>query len=268
MGRIITLLTDFGLRDGYVASMKGVILGICPQVALVDISHLSPPQDIPSAAYLLHTVYHHFPDGAIHIAVVDPGVGTKRKALALLAHEQFFIGPDNGIFSWVLKSAAAWKAISLENGAYWRNPVSKTFHGRDIFAPVAAHIAQGIELDLFGPACEPHIAEWISPTRTTDGISGKIIHIDHFGNAITNISDKDLDPFATKEEYEVEVNPEISLKIIATYGHSPSMTAVALIGSSGHLEIAVNQGNAAQMIGIQSGDTILVRRRPGLHSES
>jgi S-adenosyl-L-methionine hydrolase (adenosine-forming) len=258
---IITLLTDFGLEDTYVASMKGVILGVCPEARLIDITHLAPPQDIRAGAFLLASVCRDFPSGTVHLAVIDPGVGTDRRGLVLEADHYLFVGPDNGLFSWVVQEASAWKAYSIENTAHWRPTVSRTFHGRDIFAPIAAHLAKGLPAHALGAPCAPLIASWADAAQTGDELLGEIIHIDHFGNAVTNVSGKVLARFAPKTRLSVRVGAFSVSAIVDTYGDQAPGTIVALIGSSGRLEIAVNQGNAATRCGLCRGDSVRIVRK-------
>lgn len=260
-GKIITLLTDFGIADHYVAGMKGVILGICPEAWMIDISHLVPPQDIRSGAYLLKCVYKYFPQGTVHLAVVDPGVGTSRRGLAIAAGSRFFIGPDNGIFSLVLSENPGWKAYSIENLALRRPDVSHTFHGRDVFAPAAAHLANGIPLDHFGTPCAPLPADWTAPRSSGDELLGEVIHIDHFGNCITNVTDRDIEGLGKKEELQVQVRSHTIDSISKTYAEAKPGRIMALFGSCNHLEIAVNQGNASRKLGIGSGDRVSVRKK-------
>lgn len=258
--RIFTLLTDFGTRDGYVAAMKGVILGICPEAQLVDISHEVPPQDVRTAAFVLFTVYQHFPPGTIHIAVVDPGVGTDRKALGLRASRQFFVGPDNGLFSFILKRETLDTAHSLENPTFWKEPVSQTFHGRDIFAPVAAHLGRGIPLESMGPQCTPGIEPWSSPHFQPDEILGEAIHVDHFGNIITNITPGDLKPQAALEAWRIQAGGNLVPVAANAYAQTPPGTLMAYWGSSGFLEIAISRGNAAHVLGILPGERVVLHR--------
>jgi len=258
MTQIITLLTDFGIQDGYVASMKGVIMGICPEARFVDISHLIPPQDVRSAAFVLSTVYRDFPVGTIHLAVVDPGVGTDRKALAIETEHCLLVGPDNGLFSWILKREDKWEARSVENTAYLRSPVSRTFHGRDVFAPVAAHLANGVRIHSLGPSCIPLIARWCSFSRHKGGLYGEVIHIDRFGNIITNVTGEDLKDFDFISQWTIDVGGHIISEFVSIYAQATPGSPAALIGSSGHLEIALNQGDAARSLGIHSGDPVRV----------
>jgi len=260
MTSIITLSTDFGLKDGYVASMKGVILGICPKASLVDISHLIAPQDVRSAAFLIATVYTDFPPGTIHLAVVDPGVGTQRRALAIKAGGHFLVGPDNGLFSMAVEEQPDFEARSLENPLYWRSEISNTFHGRDIFAPVAAHLASGIAFNLLGPPCTPILPQWSSVHRSKHELKGEVIHIDHFGNIITNLRTTDVAEFSAGMSWTVTIGSQIITQFEKSYGHVEPRTAVALFGSSGRLEIAINGANAAEILKVRTGDHVLLYR--------
>lgn len=259
---IITLLTDFGLQDGYVASLKGIILGMDPQAALVDISHAVPPQDIRSGAFLLHTVYSNFPEGTVHVAVVDPGVGTDRRGLAIQTPSYSFVGPDNGLFSWILKAEPLWRAVSLDHPRYWRPQVSPTFHGRDIFAPVAVHLAQGVPLESLGAPCRPLQAAWAVPREDAQGLHGEVLYVDHFGNCITNITSQDLEAALGNAPCRVRIAGRSIDGISTTYGQNAHGEVLALVGSSRRLEIAVNRGHASRLLGIQGGDAVLVTRGP------
>jgi hypothetical protein len=253
MAKIITLLTDFGLRDGYVASLKGVILSIYPETRLIDISHLVRLQDVRSGAFLLATVYTDFPPGTIHLAIVDPGVGTERQGIVLRTPRYFLVGPDNGLFSWVCRKEPQWEARSLENSQYWRSPVCPTFHGRDIFAPVAAHLAAGVAMEEFGPPWEPHIAGWTAMVRSERALRGEVIHVDHFGNVITNLDERTVRDFAPPEELVIELEGTRLNGLRTTYGDEPRGVLMALIGSHGYLEIAANRQHAGRLLGIQTG---------------
>jgi S-adenosylmethionine hydrolase len=259
--KIITLLTDFGLTDHYAASVKGAILGICPEATIVDISHMVPPQDIRSGAYLLKCVYKDFPKGTIHIAVVDPGVGSARRGLAIATGTCFFVGPDNGIFSLVLTENPSWSAHSIENRSFWRTAVCNTFHGRDVFAPAAAHLANGTPLGSMGPTCTPLSPDWTITKILVDELLGEVIHIDHFGNCITNITYLDIKSFGEKQGLSVHVRLNAINAISDHYAEAKPGETMALIGSCNHLEIAVNQGNAAIRLGIESGEKVSVRKR-------
>ena len=186
---LITLLTDFGVRDEYVGCLKGVILGLNPRAVLVDLSHEVPPQDIRAGAFILAATAPFFPTGTIHLAVVDPGVGTSRRPLAARCRGQFWVGPDNGLFHLIFAGQGDLEIVSLENPAYFRPQVAATFHGRDLFAPVAAHLSLGVDLRQLGPTVtDPIRLPWPEPTFTAKIIRGEIIHVDRFGNLVSNIA--------------------------------------------------------------------------------
>jgi len=256
---LITLLTDFGLQDGYVASMKGVILGICPDANLVDISHLIAPRNVRSAAFVLYSSYGYFPPGTIHLAVVDPGVGTERRAIAIRTGSCFFVGPDNGTFSLVLGKEVKWEARKLENRQLQLSPLSSTFHGRDLFAPAAAHIAQGVPFDAFGPLCDPELVEWGEPVIEKGEVRGEVIHIDRFGNAITNVMRKTLETQGPVEKWLIDTGEMTIKPIEPTYGRVGAGEVLALTGSSGFIEIAINKGNAASELGLAQGTKAIFR---------
>ncbi len=259
---IVTLLSDFGLEDGYVAGMKGVILSRCPGARIVDVTHQVPPYDIRSGSYVLKTVFDAFPPGTIHLAVVDPGVGTDRRALAVkLGCGRILIGPDNGLLSWVLGMRSDWESRSLENPESWQPVLSHTFHGRDLFAPVAAHLASGLPFDLLGPRCSPQTAPWIRVERRGRELLGEVVHVDHFGNLITNITREDLGGPEELARWGMTVPGIVTLPTLrVTYGDFSVGEAAAIIGSSGHLEIAVNQGNAARILSMATGTKVAAFR--------
>lgn len=260
--RIITLTTDFGLRDAYVAVMKAVILEIIPDVTIIDISHQVSPQNVPQAAYLLQTAYRYFPPDAVHVAVVDPGVGTERKPVAVSTSHGVFVGPDNGVLSAVLTDQdiletadgmlRGGEAVELTNERYRRHPVSRTFHGRDIFAPAAAHIAGGMRLSELGhPLVRLHGGESTMPRREGNQVRGAIIHVDRFGNAVSNVP-ADMVP----ESPVFEVSGHTVDGISSSYQEAQ---LVAILGSTGLVEIAVRNGSAADRLGVAVGDPLLVR---------
>jgi S-adenosylmethionine hydrolase len=263
---IITLTTDFGLADSYVGSMKGVILGIAPEAQLIDITHSIGPQDTNQAAYILQTFYHHFPAGTIHLVVVDPGVGTQRRAIALQTPNATFVAPDNGILTMVWQEARAkWgpedcMAVDLSERRFWREHVSPTFHGRDVFAPVAAHLATGVPLASFGTRLLTITeATFEQPTRGRNGeLVGRIIHVDHFGNCITNLTPHDLREAGKTLHMTIDVIDQHISGLCQTYSEGPIGVLIALIGSSDHLEIAVRNGSAAQMLGVGIGDIVRI----------
>ena len=252
----ITLLTDFGTRDGYVAAMRGVIASLAPQTVVEDASHDVPAGDVAAAAWALGSYWHLYPAGTVHVAVVDPGVGSERRALAAEVNGRFFVAPDNGVLTRVLVAAAAPRLVGLAETAFMRDVVSATFHGRDIFAPVAAHLAMGVPLDHLGPPlADPVRLEMLVPARTGDVIRGQVVHIDRFGNLITNVPADWVGPHARVRFGAADLG-EVRL----TYSDVQTGHAVALIGSSGHLEIGVRDGNAAKVLWKGRGTEVVVER--------
>lgn len=263
---IITLTTDFGLTDSYVGALKGVILSIAPEAKLVDITHAISPQDTHQAAYIVQTFYAHFPPGVIHLVVVDPGVGSERRAIIFGTPEAIFVAPDNGVLTYVWRDALArWGAercqiIELDERRYWLPRVSHTFHGRDIFAPVAAHVSRGVPLAEFGQRLDTLTeAPLEQPTPGRDGgLAGRIIHVDHFGNCITNITPQHLAEAAMDERLVARIIDQHIIGLRRTYAEAPVGALIALIGSSDRLEIAVRNGSAAQTLGVGIGDIVRV----------
>lgn len=256
MPKIITLTTDFGLQDYYVSAMKAVILGIAPDVRLVDISHEIPSQDIMAGSWVIKNSAMLFPPDTVHVVVVDPGVGTDRNAIALRIEDQYFIGPDNGIFS-ILTEQKEYEAVRLSNPDYWGSQTSSTFHGRDIFAPVAAHLSQGIPLEDLGEPINKLVTyRWAQPIADKDGLQGWIIHIDKFGNLITNLSADLIEEAIGNRKVKIYVGNTILDEIVSTFGSVLEGEPVAFIGSSGMLEIGINKGNAREMLGVQKGAQI------------
>lgn len=277
-GPIVTLTTDFGSADGYVGAIKGVVLGICPQAQLVDITHEIAAQDILQAAFALYNAARFFPAGAVHLAVVDPGVGTDRRPLAVRAGNMHFVGPDNGLLTLVAQPADP--AVVLDNPAFCRRAaeIGYTFHGRDIFAPAAAHLAAGVPLaELGSPAGERVTLSIPTPIqRDPYTWSGEVLYRDHFGNAITNlgvlISKADgleLSPLAARAvptrlpagRARVTVRGR-ELLLARTYGDVARGEPLALIGSGGLLEIAVRDGNAAAELGLEPGEPVYMTITP------
>jgi S-adenosylmethionine hydrolase len=255
----IALLTDFGARGWFVASVKGVILRIAPQVSIVDISHEIPPQDLESAAFSLVSCYRWFPADTVFVAVVDPGVGSSRKAIAARAGQWFFVGPDNGVLSWVFQKEAPSDIRSLENMQYFLAEVSTTFHGRDIFAPVAAHLGNGVALENFGPQIQQYTRLPFPPAAYGKyTIEGRVIYIDYFGNAITNIGNEALSKLGTRR-LNVQVKNLAPFDFGGCYADGRPGIPIAVPGSSGFLEIAVPMGNAAKALGIGRGDAVKVK---------
>jgi S-adenosyl-L-methionine hydrolase (adenosine-forming) len=259
MNRIITLTTDFGLSDGFVGVMKGVILSIAPEAIIVDITHDIAPQDIRQGAFLFAASARYFPANAIHVVVVDPGVGSARRPIAIQVGENFFVAPDNGVLSLALGDAKI-RAVHLNRPEFWLPRVSRTFHGRDIFAPIAAHLARGVPLESLGDAIDDYVRlDLPRATRDANGaITGTIIHIDRFGNLITNIGEE-LFEGLDRAPLRVCIGEKMIQGIRQTYADGAKGEAIALISSSWQLEIAVREGNAAAMLGVQIGERVVVR---------
>jgi S-adenosyl-L-methionine hydrolase (adenosine-forming) len=259
---IITLTTDFGLGSPYVAEMKGVMLAICPDVHLVDVCHAVPPQDIRSGALILGDTTGCFPPGTIHVAVVDPGVGTARRVVGLACEGMYFFGPDNGIFSRVLAGREPHGLVELTEQRYWRGVPSRTFHGRDILAPVAAHCARGIPLNRLGTPCTGLRGwAWAEPAVDRQGIRGECLTIDAFGNVITNITRNLLGPGGTGD-CELEVAGRTIRRFVQAYGEAGPGELIALFGSQDRLEIAQVHGSAARVLQAVVGMPVRVRRLP------
>jgi hypothetical protein len=258
---IITLLTDFGTKDYYVASMKGVILSINPRATLVDIAHHVSPQDIREGAYLLANAYSFFPKGTIHLAVVDPGVGGPRKPILLATPKHFFVGPDNGLFTFVAQKEEVKKAVVLTNSKYFLPRISHTFHGRDLFAPVAAHLSLGVRPEAFGE----RVRSWSKleaqePYIKGDVLMGEVIHVDAFGNLISNIREDQLARFTKGRLFSVRVGSRSIRGMKQGYWEGSKGEVFALIGSGGSLELSVREGNAASALKVKRGDAIKVQR--------
>jgi hypothetical protein len=258
---IITLTTDFGLADGYAGTMKGVILGIAPTATIVDISHDISPQDVREAAYTLYTAYPYFPQGTIHVVVVDPGVGSERRAIALRTPRATFVAPDNGVLSYVVAREMVEEIVDLTNPRYHLSPASCTFHGRDIFAPAAAHLARGIPLAELGePLAEIVAFPLPRPQVRPDGtIVGQVIHVDRFGNLITSITSRDLADHLLLRESTIQIKGQSIRGIANSYAEGTPGKLLALIGSSAHLEIAVPGGSASQALEAKVGDEALLK---------
>jgi hypothetical protein len=258
---IITLLTDFGNQDPYAGIMKGVMLSLNPEAILVDLTHEVPPQNIIAGAFLLSEAAPYFPPGSIHLAVVDPGVGTPRRALAARAREQFWVGPDNGLFHLIFQESAALDLVSLENPDYFRESVSSTFQGRDIFAPVAAHLSLGTPLDAFGPPfTDPIALPWPQAEFTPKAVRGEVVHVDGFGNLVSNIKGSELLAWLGGESHTVILSSLTLPRLGRTYGEVAAGEFLALVGSHGYLEIACVQGNAARRLTVGTGRSLAVIR--------
>ncbi len=262
--RILTLTTDFGISDAYVGTMKGVILGINPNVHLVDLTHAVPPQDIHEAAFTIRAAYPYFPKGTIHTVVVDPGVGSDRQAIVCEIDGACFVCPDNGVLSYLLQDVdnsteLQMNAVAIQNPAYYLPKVSNTFHGRDIFAPVAAHLSRGLPLADIGPRVEKLVQLPIRiPEISGNAITGQIVQIDRFGNAITNISESAL--AGEVSGYEINLQGTRLTRLNRAYAESAVGEPLAIIGSSGVLEIAINGGSAEKQLGLKRGDAVVIRK--------
>lgn len=249
--RAISLLTDFGTADYFVGAMKGAILSVNPQAVITDITHHIPAQDVAAGAFTLLAAYDTFPAGTIHVAVVDPGVGSTRRPLAVTAGDYFFVGPDNGIFTYVYDREPSFKGFHLTNPTYFRHPVSSTFHGRDIFAPVAAALSSGVEPSSLGP-------QIFDPVRLSATLAPQIIHIDRFGNLITNITRHGFNPGTS-----ISVNGKVIRAFRSFYGEKVGEPdePFAIWGSAGFLEISVNGRSAAEILGVKRGDELELHTR-------
>lgn len=274
-GPVITLTTDFGARDPFVGAMKGVILGINPQAAIIDITHDVPPQDILGGGFAFETACHYFPPGTIHVLVVDPGVGTSRRPLLVIGPDANFVCPDNGILSYHYAGAGfavpeagpptptpiplptGWQAYHLTNSQYWRQPVSSTFHGRDIFTPVAAYLSRGVSPESLGqPLAEVMALPVPRPQENRGKLVGCVLQVDRFGNLITNIPAGLLAPLNGR--VLVEAGGRQIRGLASSYQDGEPL--LAIIGSHGYLEIAAANSNAAQVLGVTTGAEVRVRR--------
>ena len=259
MNRIVTLTTDFGLKDPYAGAMKGAMLSAAPDMTIVDITHLVSPGNILEGAFILLEAYRYFPRGTVHVGVVDPGVGGERKPILVEAGDYLFVGPDNGLFSLAARILGMKRAIELTEKRFFLPEVSSTFHGRDIFGPVAAHLATGTAPDAFGAELGKIRALDIPrPATEEDGVSGEVIYEDSFGNLITNIRKQDIEPLSNAG-CEVLINGASLKGVRKTYAVAAIGAALALIGSSGYLEVAVNSGSATGELKAGVGEKVKVR---------
>lgn len=258
---LVTLTSDFGLDDAYVGVMKGVILKICPRVRLIDLTHSIPQGDILKASLVLRSAVNYFPSGTIHLVVVDPGVGGERLPVAIHSRDMFFIGPNNGLFWFLRDEDPPPRAVKLEKYDYFLPETSNTFHGRDIFAPVAAHIGNGIQLDAFGPRLRDLVELSLPRVKRIDSGTyvGEVFYIDHFGNCVSNLAPNELG-FDIDPSWVVELEDGNVVPVCRYYSQVPRDKPVALVGSSGHLEIAVRDGSAAEQLGLQRGVSFVVRK--------
>jgi S-adenosylmethionine hydrolase len=256
---IITLTTDFGAGSRYVAAMKGVILSINPRVQLVDLSHAIPHQDIRAGAIVLAETAHWFPPGTIHVAVVDPGVGSSRRIVYARFAAQQFVAPDNGLLSSLALRESPSKIVSIEEPRFWLPDVSRTFHGRDIMSPVAARLSLGLEPEALGPPLDALVElSWPEVQQVPNRIEGEVVEVDSFGNLITNITSDMLHGVPTSELLTITCDEHETHGIYATYSDQPSMTLIAHVGSTGRLELAIVDENASVMLGVKVGAPVCV----------
>lgn len=256
---VITLTTDFGTQDWFVGAMKGVIAGIAPKTQVIDLTHHVPPGDIRGGAFALAAGCRSFPKGSIHVAVIDPGVGSRRQAIALRTAIGIFVGPDNGVLSWALAKEKVLAIHALEDEGYFLRPVSQTFHGRDVFAPVAAHLSRGVPISKLGPPRNGLIRlDWPEPRKSGRKFEGEVIYIDRFGNAITNL-ESELVRGSAEASCEISARRLLVCPVRTHYQAVAPKTPVAVVGSSGFLEIAVNGGSAEKTLGVRIGTRVMFR---------
>ena len=261
---IISLMTDFGIKDGNVGVMKGVIWGICPTVQILDLSHMIQAQNIREAAFIFARSVPYFPRGSIHVVVVDPGVGTQRRPMAAQIGDWFYVGPDNGTVTGLFERAEqeGWPTtfVELNEKQYWLPTVSYVFHGRDIFSPVAAHLANGVPIRTLGTSFDtPVRLQLPKPEQTKNGWRGEVTHIDHFGNISTNLRVEHLgEAMKAKEKVIVRLSGSEIHSMVNTFGERPVGELIALIGSTGNLGVSVVNGNALQRLGSKVGDVVEV----------
>ncbi len=267
---IITLLTDFGTENVYVGVMKGVILSLNPSAVIVDICHDIDPQDVVEAAYLIKSSYRYFPERTVHVIVVDPGVGGDRAIVAIELTGHIFLAPDNGVLTLLIDEGEIDASVRVENTRYFLNSISQTFHGRDIFAPVAAHISKGVNIKKLGPPLDQQDLNRVSipkPYLSNAGeLAGKIISIDRFGNCISNLDVNCLKKFVkngSEKKLEIKIGKTVIKNLSHSYTDEPPGDPLAIIGSFGYLEIALNCGNACRKLNVEKGDTITLKLGAG-----
>ncbi len=249
--RVVTLLTDFGLDDAYVGTVKGVLLGINPRARLVDLAHTIPPQDVRRATLLLETAWRFFPRGTVHLAVVDPGVGSARRPIAVAAGGHYFVGPDNGLLGFCFDLPGA-RGVALTATRYHRRPVSRTFHGRDIFAPAAAHLSRGVELTALGrPIGRPARLSAPAPRRRAGRVEGEVLLADRFGNLLTNLEGRALPGPAARGV--LRIGGARVRGLVGTYAERPRHALGAAVDSSGRVEVFVREGSARRRLGVGPG---------------
>jgi S-adenosylmethionine hydrolase len=256
---IVTLLTDFGIKDHYVASIKGVILSINPRCLLIDITHQLNSHDIEEGTFILASAYSYFPKGTIHLCVVDPGVGGSRKPILLVTRNYFFVGPDNGLFTLVLQREKVKQIVAITEKKYFLPKVSRTFHGRDVFAPVAAHLSLGVKPSAFGYEINYLNKLRVQKPIVKEGkLLGEILHIDAFGNLISNIDEEKLFRFIQNKPFSIQAGKGLISGLKKAYWEGKKGELIALFGSGGFLEISAREGNAQKMLKVKKGDPIWI----------
>jgi S-adenosylmethionine hydrolase len=258
---IVALLTDFGLTDHYVGAMKGVLLGLCPDAVLVDVTHDIPPHDVLTGAIELAAVWRFFPAGTIFLVVVDPGVGSARRGIAVEAGDYRFIAPDNGVLTCVLNDVKPKRVVELTERRYARPTVSRTFEGRDRFAPAAGWLAKGVDLAALGRPL-PTVVRFDVPVPRIEGdsLAGEVLRVDRFGNLVTNIDRRGFDQFRGAGALRIEAGDHPVERLVSTYADAPAGAVGALFGSTDHLEIACNGESAERRLGLGRGAPVRVLR--------
>jgi len=257
---VVAFLSDFGTRDHYAGTLKAVVLSVCPDATLIDIGHEIPAHDVLAGALELAACYRYFPVGTIFLVVIDPGVGSSRRGIAADCGDYRFVAPDNGVLSAVFRDTPPRKVIELTERKYARATVSRTFEGRDRFAPAAGWLAKGIALVSMGKSISNyHVIDLPRPEVTKDHIAGEVMRVDRFGNLITNIDRRTLEQFASGKPIGITIGDRRIERIVATYAEAPAGELCALFGSTDHLEIAVNAGDAATSLGLGRGTKAQVR---------
>ena len=258
---LIALLSDFGTRDHYAGTMKAVVLGICPDATLVDVGHEIPAHDVLAGALELTACYRYFPAGTVFLVVVDPGVGSARRGIAAEASDYRFVAPDNGVLTGVFRETPPKRVVELTERKYARPTVSRTFEGRDRFAPAAGWLAKGVSLTSFGRSITDYVMLEIPAATVSDSsIAGEVVRVDRYGNLITNIDRRTFEHVAENAAIEVRINDRDVPRVVATYAEVAAGELCALFGSTNHLEIAVNAGSAAETLLMDRGARVTVRR--------
>lgn len=265
-GALVTLLSDLGIKDTYVGVMKAVILSIYPEARIVDLCHEISPQDVQQAAFLLDTAWGYCPKGTVHVVVVDPGVGSERRVLAVEAHEQRFIAPDNGVLTYVLARAREYRAYSVERSEHFLPDVSQTFHGRDVMAPVAAAVARGLAVEELGPEIMGPVMRFpvSKPVMNESGLVGHVIHVDRFGNLVTDLTETDVLTWQREigaDAFVIRVGDSAIEEIRMAYAGADPGELLAIYGSSGRIEVSLNLGSAADCLGLGTGAIVMLEAR-------